>query len=58
MTLLNQHPRAAQLRDLAFIVALDDDISKAIVNIELAKLVEETWDYEHHPPCTETSESK
>lgn len=52
----HQHPRAAQLRDLALIVALDEDISKAIVNIELDKLIEETWDYEHSAP--ETSKSK
>lgn len=45
------HPRAAQLRDLAMIVvAIDaehdpknEDIAASIVNIELAKLAEETW---------------
>lgn len=45
------HPRAAQLRDLAMIVAAIDadddpkneDIAASIVKIELAKLAEETW---------------
>jgi hypothetical protein len=47
-----QHPRATELRDLATIVAAIDadgnpsnaDIATSIVNTELAKLAEETWD--------------
>jgi hypothetical protein len=49
-----KHPRAAQLRDLAMIVAAIEvendpekqDIASSIVDIELARLVEETWDSE------------